>query len=286
MFGSILSPMKVILAKSAGFCWGVQKAIEKARVVAHAEKTPVYTDGPLIHNRQMTDQLAAEGILETQDPCAVGDATLIIRAHGIPPQRRTELQQLPVTLVDATCPNVARIHDLIRQHVEKNFSIVIFGDRGHAEVMGLLGFSHNKGFVVNKTEDIHKLPEMDPVCLVAQSTQLPAAYDEIAEAVRSRFAHVEVLDTICKSTKNRQDELASIAASVDAIVVVGAKHSANTLRLVRLAESLRPTFHVQTADELNPDAFRGFRSVGVTAGASTPRSVIEDVTRTLKDLPG
>jgi (E)-4-hydroxy-3-methyl-but-2-enyl pyrophosphate reductase len=275
--------MRVILAKSAGFCQGVRIAIDKARSLA-GEQGHVYTDGPLIHNDEMTAQLRKEGITEATDPRSLDKATLVIRAHGIPPQRRAELMALPANLVDATCPIVAGIQKLTAQYAARGYGIVIFGDHGHAEVMGLLGHAAEKGFVICKPEDVEDLPEIDPVCLVSQSTQLPAAYEQIARAVRSRFAHVEVLDTICRSTKNRQEELVRMADEVDAIVVAGAGHSANTLRLVALAESLRPAFHVQTADQLDPDAFRDFHTVGLTAGASTPDFVIEDVKKKLEEF--
>jgi (E)-4-hydroxy-3-methyl-but-2-enyl pyrophosphate reductase len=276
--------MHVIVAESAGFCRGVRRAVEKARLVA-AGATPVYTDGPLIHNRQMMDRLRGEGVVECDDPACLAGGKLLIRAHGIPPARRHMLSQLPIELVDATCPDVARIQGLIRQHARRGCHVVVFGDPDHPEVVGLLGFAEERGHVVRDATEVDRLPAVTPVCLVAQSTQSPVAYREVEQAMRRRFRELTVLDTICASTKRRQDELAELAPRVDAFVVVGGTHSANTIRLVRLAQGMRPTFHIETAAELNADALKTFRTVGLTAGASTPAFVIEDVRHALADLP-
>jgi len=296
--------MKVILAKSAGFCWGVKRAVDKARSLARENRGPVYTDGPLIHNQQMMEQLRAEGVIEVSDPQfiasnrtksakseGVSDSALrtrtkilLIRAHGIPPDRRAMLEKLPVTLVDVTCPDVARIQGLIKKYSQKGYHIIIFGDVGHAEVTGLLGHAGGSGHVVSRIQDIDSLPEIGPVCLVSQSTQFPSSYAKIIKAVRQYFPDVEVLDTICESTKNRQKELIEIAETVDAIVVVGGAHSANTIRLVELAKTLKPVSHIQTSDQLKPEQFCNFRTVGLTAGSSTPSFIIEDVKKTLEKM--
>ncbi len=275
--------MNVIVAKSAGFCWGVRRAVDTARTLASRGR-PIHTDGPLIHNRQMIDSLQAEGILECGEPGSLSDTTLLIRAHGIPPDRRAMLQSLPVSLADATCPDVARTQGLIKKHVREGYQILIFGDAGHAEVTGLLGYAVGNGYVVGSVSDVESLPDIARVCLVAQSTQFTHAYKAIAQAAESRFPDTKVLDTICASTKNRQGELREIAENADAVVVVGGAHSANTMRLLQLARELRPSFHIQTAEELDADQFRNFDTVALTAGASTPDSIIEDVRKCLEEM--
>jgi 4-hydroxy-3-methylbut-2-enyl diphosphate reductase len=276
--------MRVVLAKSAGFCWGVQRAIDKALALARSHHSPIYTDGPLIHNRPLMEQLRSEGVTETATPEALKDSTLLVRAHGIPPERRRWLRTLPLRLADATCPDVARIQGLILKHVRQDRSIVIYGDAGHAEVLGLLGYCGGRGHVVTRPEDVTHLPDMPRVCLVSQSTQFPLSFEAVARAVLARFPDTVVLNTICAATRNRQQELIDICHGVDAIVVVGDLHSANTLRLVELAESRRPTFHVQTVSDLDPVRLRHFRSVGLTAGASTPAFLIEAVQRKLEAM--
>ncbi len=281
--------MKVILAKSAGFCWGVKRAVDKAReLVLEARKNNhaaiIHTDGPLIHNGQMIRQMQEEGIFQTEKPEALSCGTLLIRAHGIPPDRRNTLRKLPVTLIDATCPDVARIQGLIKKHAAKRYNIIIFGDKGHAEVVGLLGFADGKGFVVTNIKDIDCLPEMENVCLVSQSTQFPSSYEKIAQAAARKFPNIKILNTICEATKNRQKEIVELAKTADAIVVVGDSHSANTIRLFELAGALKPSFHIQTSSELDIEQLRQFKTIGLTAGASTPDFIINDVKKALEEI--
>jgi len=280
--------MKVIVAKTAGFCWGVRRAVDRVMDLAKSKDAnpPVYTDGPLIHNEQMLRKLEAGGVREVRDLADAGDHMLVIRAHGAPPERRRLLRSLPSRIIDATCPDVASIQGRIKKHVNAGYHIVIFGDDGHAEVVGLLGFADGKGHVVCSPQEVDALPEMDSVCLVSQSTQFPSEYRKVADAIIRRFPGAKALDTICKATKSRQAELLEIARQVDALVVVGGAHSANTLRLVKLARKLKPTFHIQVGSQLEGSDFAAFSFVGLTAGASTPDFVIQNVKRILEGLPG
>jgi 4-hydroxy-3-methylbut-2-enyl diphosphate reductase len=283
--------MNVIVAPSAGFCRGVRNAVTRARACAENvsaishQPLAIYTDGPLIHNKQMMAELAREGVAETDAPekLAAG-STLVIRAHGIAPERRAFLRSLPLELVDATCPDVARIQSQIRLHARQGATVLIYGDHGHAEVVGLLGFAEGRGYVVGSVEEVAILgtPALPDVCLVSQSTQFPFAYAEIAVAIRARFPSAIVLDTICDATKNRQREVEQLATQCDALVVVGGHHSANTLRLVELARTFKPTFHIETATELRRENFCAFGCVGLTAGASTPDFLLDEARKTLE----
>ena len=278
--------MEVVVAKSAGFCWGVRRAVAKARALASTARAPVYSDGPLIHNAHMLAQLRREGIQDTADAFNLAGGTLLIRAHGIAPHRRAQLRALPVRVVDTTCPHVARIQGLIKREAAKGAHVIVFGDPQHPEVVGLLGYTQGRGHVVRYVEDVAALPKFAPVCLFAQSTQSPEDYQRIAAAVRERFPQVHVFDTICEATKERQSELVALARRVDAFVVVGDPQSANTLRLLALARSLRPAFHVETAEKLPLDQLRHFARIGLTAGASTPDFLITAVREALEALPG
>jgi 4-hydroxy-3-methylbut-2-enyl diphosphate reductase len=274
--------VKVLVARSAGFCWGVRRAVERALELARATPGPVHTDGPLIHNEQVMRRLHEAGVHETDAPESLHEGVLLVRAHGIPPERRTALRQLPVRLVDCTCRDVARIQGRIKAATEEGRTVIIYGDPGHAEVVGLLGFARGRGRVVASVAEAAALPDLSPCCLVAQSTQFPDAYAEVAVTVRRRCRDVVVLDTICEATKRRQDELRELAAQVDAFVVVGSRHSANTLRLAELARSLKPTIHVETGAELRPADVQGFRVVGLSAGASTPDEEVAAVRQRLE----
>lgn len=279
--------MQVILAKSAGFCVGVRRAVEKAIDSAARASGPVFTDGPLIHNPDMLEELGRRGIHVAEDLASVPDgATLVIRAHGIPPDRRTALLAASARVVDATCPEVARIQGLIRQNVARGRAIVILGDAGHAEVVGLLGHAQGRGHIVSNANDVAALPaDIGPVTLVAQSTQDEDAFAAVADAVRERFPDAEILDTICDATKNRQRELRDLAARSDMLVVVGSRTSANTRRLADIAARLRPTALVSGADDICAGDFATAQTIGLTAGASTPDATIQAVLRRLQDLP-
>lgn len=276
--------MNVIVAPSAGFCMGVRRAVERARQVAAETEGSVYTDGPLIHNNEMMAELRKEGIMEASDPPPTRDRCLLVRAHGISPDRRRCLRAKGGRLIDATCPDVARIQALIKRRARDGAHIVIYGDAGHAEVIGLLGFAEGRGHVVSTPADVDGLPDMDRVCLVSQSTQFPSEFEHVADRIRARYPHVDVHDTICVSTRRRQEDLQELATRAERLVVVGGAHSANTRRLVDLARSLRPALHIQTADQINPADFAGITTVGLTAGASTPAFILDDVKRTLESL--
>ena len=276
--------MNIVVAKSAGFCRGVTRAVRKAQELARESRVIVHTDGPLIHNEQVMADLRAQGIEATDAPELLTGGTLLVRAHGISPQRRQMLKRLPVRLVDATCPDVGRSQGLVQKHARQGYATIIFGDPGHAEVVGLLGCADEKGFVVTSPDDVARLPDLRPVCLCAQSTQFPDDYEAIAAAVRARFPDAVVLNTICEATRRRQSELIEIARRVDAVVVVGSEHSANTRRLVELARRHTRALLVPTADQLRPEDLSGCRTVGLTAGASTPEDIIDAVRRRLEAM--
>ncbi len=289
--------MKVIRAKSAGFCWGVERAIDIAREFAVQGKRPVYTDGPLIHNRQMMERLEAEGIKEVGDyesrsevkiaPESKENAVMVVRAHGISPERRSYLKQLGMDFKDATCPDVGIIAGKIRTYAKKGYETVIFGDPSHPEVIGLMGYTENHGHVVKKVEDIDRLPNLgEKVCFVSQSTMFTDEFERLAEHLRLKYPNALVFDTICGATKERQSDVLVLAEQgAQAIVVIGGRHSANTVKLAALVERQNlPCFHVETAAELDLAQLIKYDVIGVTAGASTPRFLIDEVCQKLEEV--
>ena len=290
--------MKVIRAKSAGFCFGVERAIGIAIGCTDGGKCKVYTDGPLIHNRQMMERLQKDGILEIGDyksESSIEDeirksgknSMLVFRAHGVSPKRREYLKSLGMPCKDATCPDVGKIAGIIKMHSNKGYTIFIVGDPNHPEVIGLLGYAGGRGFVVKSREDIDKLENIEgDICMVSQSTMFTDDYREISEYFKKRFPNTKVIDTICGATKERQKDVRQLAQDgAEAIIVIGGKHSANTVKLAIMATRTGlPCYHIETLNELDIDSVKKYSVVGVTAGASTPDFLIDEVCRKLESL--
>lgn len=291
------SKIKVLRAQSAGFCWGVERAIAIARKFAAAENKTVFTDGPLIHNKQMMQELQSNGIREVGDYQSKSnlnlsseekeDSVLVVRAHGISPERRKYLKSLDMPFKDATCPDVGIIAGKIRLHAKKGYSIVIFGDPNHPEVIGLMGYTEGNGHVVQTLENIDALPPLgNNVCMVSQSTMFTHEFQKLSARLKEYYPDLLVFDTICNATKERQSDVVSLAENgAQAIIVIGGKHSANTRKLVLLAEQQNlPAFHIETLADLDLKTISRYEVVGVTAGASTPDFLIDEVCQTLEAL--
>ncbi|MEG6511006.1 bifunctional 4-hydroxy-3-methylbut-2-enyl diphosphate reductase/30S ribosomal protein S1 [Desulforamulus ruminis] len=276
--------MEVRLASKAGFCYGVKRAIELALTTAEESEGPIYTLGPLIHNPQVVRDLANRGIKEINAlPQTEGD-TVIIRSHGVGPDILQEAQEKDVKVIDATCPFVARAQRYAREMAEQGLPVYILGDPGHPEVQGILGWTKGKGIVIEGVEEIN--PVEDPrVGLVAQTTQPLANYQAVVEALQKKGLQVDARNTICHATGERQQAALELAKTVDVMIVVGGKESANTKKLARICqETGTPTYHVESAQELQEDWFREAGTCGLTAGASTPDAIIEEVKRRMNEM--
>lgn len=270
--------MKVTLAESAGFCYGVRKAMDCVLDVSRGKEI-TYTLGPLIHNPQALEMLESRHVFVANgvDESLRGK-TVVIRAHGVPPEVRGKLDAAGAIVVDATCPNVLRSQSIIRKFHAQGYSIVIVGDRGHAEIDALLGSADNTGVVVETREEAARLPLMEKVCVVAQTTLNSEHYNEIAAEVSSRARVSHVAQTVCHSTERRQEDIRRLAESTDATVVVGGRSSANTKRLAEISRELgQPTFLIEDPAELDLRSLSQYNEIGVTAGASTPNWVIQQV---------
>ncbi|MEW6744523.1 MAG: 4-hydroxy-3-methylbut-2-enyl diphosphate reductase [Planctomycetota bacterium] len=277
--------MKVILAKTAGFCMGVRRAMNAVIDATHRSHEKTYTLGPLVHNNQAMEMLKARSVEVVEHPSEVSSGTLFIRAHGVTPQVRCECELPGVTVHDMTCPHVRRAQNIVREHAEKGFDAIIVGDKNHAEVIGLLGHAGGRGHVLSSPEEVQDLPALERVCLVAQTTQSSKRFQGIVDAVRQRFPGVEIHNTICSATDDRQNEVRALTRQVEAMVVVGGQHSGNTVRLAEIARAEGiPTFHIETDSELTPEMLRGFDTIGVTAGASTPHWVFQAVVEKIESF--
>ncbi len=272
--------MGVKLAKTAGFCMGVKRAVDMVLDMVRQEgHGAIYTYGPLIHNPQTVELLRKRGIIpirrmqETEGVPA--GAFMVIRAHGISPAERKKINEKGFRIIDATCPKVAHVQAIIRKRAGAGFTVLIAGDREHPEVNGLLGFAGGAGIVIGAPEEVEGLPALTKVCVVAQTTQSLEEYAAIVRRVKERFPEAVIFETICDSTEKRQTEIKALAAGTDAVFIVGGRNSANTQRLAELAKLRgKPAFHIETADELKEINVAAYRRIGVSAGASTPNWII------------
>lgn len=281
--------MKIKIAHTAGFCMGVRRAVDIAVDTASAHGKKVFTIGPLIHNNQTIELLRDRGVetLGETDP-APGSATILIRAHGVPPDLQCRYEQAGHVIIDGTCPKVKTVHKVIQKYRSMGYDIVIAGDQGHAEVIGLMGYAGDAGHLIQTADDVEKLPAFHRVCLVSQTTFDRNEFAAIAERMRQRFgttAELVIKRTICSATDKRQEETVALAKTVDAMIVVGGKNSANTLRLAKISrESNTPTQHVETPEEIDWPAIARCKTVGITAGASTPNWMIKRVAEHIQYL--
>lgn len=262
-------------------CFGVERALALAEKAAHAATGPVATLGPLIHNPQVVAALAAEGVGVAETPAQPEGTTLVIRAHGVVPQAIEEAERAGVHIVDATCPYVKKVHALAEALHAKGYTVLVLGERGHAEVEGTLG--HAPGaLVVMSSSDVEEARAHGllsrRVGLVVQTTQTKAKLEEVVAALAGCTEELRVYNTICEATGKRQDAAAELARRSDAMVVIGGRNSANTTHLAEICSRCCPsTYHIEEAGELKKAWFEGARHIGITAGASTPRSQIEAV---------
>lgn len=265
---------------------GVRRAMEMVLTEANKGEDRILTFGPLIHNKQVMDLLESKGVTATEDTAEFEEGgTLVIRAHGIPPEQRKLLKSAGLRLIDATCPRVARVQSIIRYHTRKGYTAVIVGDRDHPEVIGLVGYGNGQVHVINGPADVSNIPEADRLFIVAQTTQDEQNYQQTIEAIKARFPEALVFDTICDATHNRQEEIKSFVGQVDGVVVVGGHHSGNTRRLVQISKAAgMPTFHVETEKDLDKERLSTMEVIGVTAGASTPNWMIQNVVKEIEAI--
>lgn len=279
--------MKVVVANSAGFCFGVRRAMDKVFAVA-SKKKGVFTLGPIIHNPQVIGAMREQGMevaLNIQDLIEKGAKTVIVRTHGIPDELMKSLFKEGFEVIDLTCPFVKKAQHYAKLLKEEGYQVIILGDIEHPEVEGLKSFAGDAAYVVKSAEN---LPELHPrVGLVVQTTQSVDAMKKVISRIVEESKELKVYNTICSSTALRLKETEELAAGVDVMLVLGGKNSANTTQLAKLCNSLSvPAYHVETAAELQERWFENAAKVGITAGASTPDWIIKEVEEVLKAMGG
>ena len=272
--------MPVIQAKSAGFCYGVRRAVELAEKTARETGGCVML-GSIIHNANVVARLERLGArqADTPDQVCPGD-TVIIRSHGVGKHIYDMLKAQGVRIVDATCPFVKKIHRIVQEQNLQGRRVIIIGDETHPEVEGIKGWGDARTMVVKNEEQMEKLPSFtgEKLCIVSQTTFNYNKFKELVEIIEKKSYDVSVLNTICNATKERQTEARSIAETVDAMIVIGDKHSSNTQKLFEICrKACNNTYYIQTLGDLDLNQLGSVETVGITAGASTPNNIIEEV---------
>ncbi len=277
--------MKVILAKHAGFCYGVKRAVDIAENEAKnsGDSSCIYTLGPIIHNDEVINELRNKGV-ETVSLSELKDkpkSTVIIRSHGVGKEIIDRLKNMGHRIVDATCPFVKKIHNSVKDYSDRGYHIVILGDPKHAEVQGITGWIQGSYTVINHRYEAEAFSHdiNAKICIVAQTTFNNNKFKEYVEIVNEKGYDITTLDTICLATYERQRETEEIATKVDAMIVIGDRNSSNSRKLFDIAKSKCTSFFVQAKEELNPDELHSIETVGITAGASTPDKIIREVTK-------
>ncbi len=269
--------MKISIAKTAGFCMGVRRAVDMVLDAANLSEEPIYTYGPLIHNPQVLEMLEGKDIHRLDTIPEKGNGVVLIRAHGVPPEDEKALADAGFTVINATCPRVVRVQVIINKFAQKGYATIIVGDKKHPEVVGLLGYARENGHTVTSLDQLEALPRFETAVVVAQTTQNTGFYDEIKDWCKTNAPHYELFDTICGSTEKRQNEARELARTHDAVIVVGGKQSGNTKRLAQVAqETGTPATHIEDACEIDYGALSHAKSIAITAGASTPNWIIKE----------
>ena len=273
--------MEIRLAKSAGFCFGVKRAVEQVYNQAENGKN-IYTYGPIIHNEEVVKDLEKKGVqvIEEENLEDIKEGTVIIRSHGVEKAVCEHIQALGLQCVDATCPFVKRIHKVVEKESALGKQIVIVGSAVHPEVMGIMGWSESPAIVIETEEEADKidLPTDREICVVSQTTFNYIKFHKIVEKLTKRGYNISVVNTICNATEERQTEAREIAREADVMIVIGGKHSSNTRKLYEIcAKECEHTYFIQTLADLKLELPKSVGLVGITAGASTPNNIIEEV---------
>lgn len=279
--------MKVVVAKHAGVCYGVQRALDLAQdAVEKNTANMAFSLGPLIHNPQAVEQLHESGVAvaESLDDTELGD-TLVIRSHGVAPEVIAEAKERKLTVVDATCPHVSKAQEAARLLSEEGYLVIIVGEADHPEVAGIKAYAGENALVVSSADELPERIRGRRVGVVVQTTQVVESLNEVVSALVPRTNELRVYNTICNATAQRQQAARELASTVDVVIVVGGHNSGNTTRLAEICHEQNPrTHHVETADELKPQWFTDAHTVGVTAGASTPDEQMRGVIQIIKEM--
>ncbi|MGB7926187.1 MAG: 4-hydroxy-3-methylbut-2-enyl diphosphate reductase [Pyrinomonadaceae bacterium] len=278
--------MEVLLAEEYGFCFGVERAVDMVEE-ALGEAQPIRSLGALIHNAQEMQRLEAQGVTTINSPSeADQETTAVIRAHGVTPEVQRELEERAAHVIDATCPFVTRVQHLAERAAKQGRDVVVAGNPDHPEMIGVVGYAPHNTYVVRDASEVEHLPSLHEPLVVSQTTIKLQTFLDVAEAVRAKAdAEPQIVNTICSATRDRQDAARALAGHVDAFYIIGGRHSSNSAKLLTVCkEQCERSYLIETPEEINPQDLEGIARVGVTAGASTPNWLIDQVVNRLREI--
>ena len=278
--------MQVLLADEYGFCFGVERAVEMVEE-ALGDGDTVRSLGPLIHNEQEMQRLGQYGVTTISEPIQIKRGeTAVIRAHGVTPEVQRELEAKATKVVDATCPFVTRVQKLAARAAEEDRHVIIVGSPDHPEMIGVKGYAPNHAFIIRDESEVASLPKLRNPLVVSQTTIKVKTFFDTAEAIKTKTDdEVQIVNTICSATKDRQESARALAGMVDAFYIIGGRHSSNSVKLLGVCkEQCEKSFLIETEDEINVQDIAGAERVGVTAGASTPEWLIQKIVKYLENL--
>lgn len=275
---------KIIRADEMGFCMGVERAVSIVQAIADEKsEEKAATLGPIIHNQQIVDKFTEMGIPAINSVKEIHEGKVVIRAHGIPPSERKELEEKNIKIVDGTCPKVIASHKIVQKYSNRGYHIVIVGDRNHGEIKGLAGYADDFD-IIESAEEASKLTIPLKTMVISQTTIKEKEFESVCNVLMEKNPSVKIHNSICSATNNRQAAVRELAGKVDAVIVIGGKNSANTQRLYLTVKEMGiPCWHISGADEI-PKELEDYDTIGLTAGASTPDWVVEEVEGRLTDL--
>lgn len=282
--------MEIIIGKTAGFCYGVKNAVNKTKEEVQKQKT-TYCLGELVHNKQVTKKLEEQGLIIINN---IEDAreNVIIRSHGVPEEIYTKAKDLNLKVVDLTCPNVLKIHNIVKEYSTKGYYIFIIGQKEHAETIGTVSYCKNNSTIVEKEEDVitavnnFKKSNLEKILVVSQTTFSLEKFNKIVKNIKNSMnAKIEIKNTICNATSVRQKETQELAKQVDLMIIIGGRHSSNTNKLYEIAKKeCSNCILIETAAEINKDYVKNVSKIGIMAGASTPNESIENTVEKLNEI--
>ena len=280
--------MNIKISEKAGFCFGVKRAMGLAwRELCDEHDKQTYALGPLIHNKQAVEKYEERGLITVDDIEEIpSDVKMIIRSHGVSKSIYDKADEKGLDVVDTTCPFVKKIHDIVKENYDNGKKIILIGDKNHPEVIGINGWCKNTAITIKTIEEaeVLELNNDKSYCAVAQTTMNLEVYRKIVEILKTKANDIEFNNTICSSTKARQEAARELASEMDCMIVIGGKHSSNTQKLVGICKEVCPTFAIETRDDLDVEEIKKYENVGITAGASTPDWIIDDIIEFLKSL--